>query len=207
MLDLTLPGLHGLEVVRQVTRKSEATAVVILSMHTDEAHVLGALRNGAERGERVRPKGFRHGRHRPCRARGRGGSPLPRSAVVGCGGSRLRRTTGNQANRPIRHTERPGAPGASADRGGKPLSDWRAPVCELADGRDSPGQPPAEAGASLTDRARSVCPSQRTHTAPAPFRTPAEGIDRPAPGPECIVSVCARFAWKPRCPSSIPVSP
>lgn len=44
VLDLMMGGLNGLEVTRQVANK---TRVVILSMHANEAYVLGALRNGA----------------------------------------------------------------------------------------------------------------------------------------------------------------
>ena len=47
VLDLMMPGLNGLEVTRQVSRRSPRTRVVILSMHADEAHVLEGLRAGA----------------------------------------------------------------------------------------------------------------------------------------------------------------
>jgi two-component system response regulator NreC len=47
VLDLMMPGLSGLEVVRQVGERSPKTRVVILSMYADEAYVLEALRNGA----------------------------------------------------------------------------------------------------------------------------------------------------------------
>ncbi len=47
VLDLMLPGLGGMEVVREVRQKSPETRVVILSMHTNEAYVLGALQAGA----------------------------------------------------------------------------------------------------------------------------------------------------------------
>ncbi|MBI2875306.1 MAG: response regulator transcription factor [Candidatus Tectomicrobia bacterium] len=47
VLDLMIPGLNGLEVTRQVSRRSSRTRVVILSMHANEAYVLEALRNGA----------------------------------------------------------------------------------------------------------------------------------------------------------------
>lgn len=46
VVDLMMPGLGGMEVSRQVTRRVPGTRVVILSMHMDEAHVLEALRNG-----------------------------------------------------------------------------------------------------------------------------------------------------------------
>lgn len=48
VLDLSLPGLHGLEVVRAVRKQAPQARVVILSMHATEAHVLQALRNGAD---------------------------------------------------------------------------------------------------------------------------------------------------------------
>jgi DNA-binding NarL/FixJ family response regulator len=47
VLDLMLPGLNGLDVARQVARRSPGTRVVILSMHSDEAYVVEALRAGA----------------------------------------------------------------------------------------------------------------------------------------------------------------
>lgn len=47
VLDLTMPGLNGLEVTRQVSKRFPNTRVVILSMHTDESFVLEALKYGA----------------------------------------------------------------------------------------------------------------------------------------------------------------
>ena len=47
VLDLMIPELSGLEVTRQVRRRSPKTRVVILSMHSDKSYVLEALRNGA----------------------------------------------------------------------------------------------------------------------------------------------------------------
>ena len=47
VLDLVMPNLHGLEVLRQVSERSPKTKVVVLSMHADEAYVLQALKNGA----------------------------------------------------------------------------------------------------------------------------------------------------------------
>jgi two-component system, NarL family, response regulator NreC len=47
ILDLMMPGLNGLEVVRQITQRNLKTRVVVLSMHANEAYVLEALRNGA----------------------------------------------------------------------------------------------------------------------------------------------------------------
>jgi DNA-binding NarL/FixJ family response regulator len=47
VVDLMMPDISGLEVTRQVRRSAAATRVVILSMYSDEAHVLEALRNGA----------------------------------------------------------------------------------------------------------------------------------------------------------------
>jgi DNA-binding NarL/FixJ family response regulator len=47
LLDLGLPGLHGLEVIRRMARRSTRTSVVVLSMHAHEDYVLGAFKNGA----------------------------------------------------------------------------------------------------------------------------------------------------------------
>ena len=47
VLDLTMPRLHGLEVIRQVKKTSPKTRVLVLSMHANEAYVLEALRHDA----------------------------------------------------------------------------------------------------------------------------------------------------------------
>jgi len=48
VLDLMMPGMNGLEVTRQASQRSPRTGIVILSMHTNEAYVLEALRAGAK---------------------------------------------------------------------------------------------------------------------------------------------------------------
>lgn len=47
VLDLMMPGLHGLEVIRRLRQSAPQTRVVVLSMHANEAYVLEALRHGA----------------------------------------------------------------------------------------------------------------------------------------------------------------
>ena len=47
VLDLMIPRLHGLEVVRRVRDEHSATRVLVLSMHSDEPYVVEALRSGA----------------------------------------------------------------------------------------------------------------------------------------------------------------
>ncbi len=47
VLDLNLPRLHGLAVLRQTRTSSPRTRVIILSMHQDEPYVVEALRHGA----------------------------------------------------------------------------------------------------------------------------------------------------------------
>ncbi len=47
ILDLMMPELNGLEVARRALRLSPRTRIVILSMYSDEPHVLEALRAGA----------------------------------------------------------------------------------------------------------------------------------------------------------------
>lgn len=47
VLDVMMPGLNGLEVARQLKKRSPKTLVVILSIHKDESYVIEALKNGA----------------------------------------------------------------------------------------------------------------------------------------------------------------
>jgi two-component system, NarL family, response regulator NreC len=47
LLDVSMPGLNGLEITRQIAKRAIHTRVVILSMHANEAYVLDALRHGA----------------------------------------------------------------------------------------------------------------------------------------------------------------
>ena len=47
IVDVMMPGMNGLEVVRQVTRRKLPTRVIMLSMYSSEAYVLEALRDGA----------------------------------------------------------------------------------------------------------------------------------------------------------------
>ena len=46
LLDITMPGLNGLEVATRAMRASPTTKVVLLSMHANEAYVSQALRAG-----------------------------------------------------------------------------------------------------------------------------------------------------------------
>ncbi len=47
VLDLMMPGLNGLDVTRLVRQRSPKVQIIILSMHSNEAYVLQAIRNGA----------------------------------------------------------------------------------------------------------------------------------------------------------------
>jgi DNA-binding NarL/FixJ family response regulator len=53
VVDLMMSDLNGLEVTRQVQRSAPATHMVILSIYSDEPHVLEALRCGALREREV----------------------------------------------------------------------------------------------------------------------------------------------------------
>jgi len=46
-LDLNMPRLHGLEVLKQTRTSSPQTRVIVLSMHNDEPYVIESLRAGA----------------------------------------------------------------------------------------------------------------------------------------------------------------
>jgi len=47
VLDITMPGLNGLDLCRELTRRMRSLPVLILSMHDDEEFVVRALQNGA----------------------------------------------------------------------------------------------------------------------------------------------------------------
>jgi two-component system, NarL family, response regulator NreC len=48
VIDVAMPNLNGIEATRQIAAALPRTAVVVLSMHSDETYVLRALRNGAK---------------------------------------------------------------------------------------------------------------------------------------------------------------
>ena len=45
--DLAMPGLNGVDVCRQLTRKAKGVAVLILTMYADEEFIVRSLENGA----------------------------------------------------------------------------------------------------------------------------------------------------------------
>jgi two-component system, NarL family, invasion response regulator UvrY len=47
LLDITMPGLHGLEVLKRLKQARPAQRVVMLSMHANPHYVRGALEAGA----------------------------------------------------------------------------------------------------------------------------------------------------------------
>lgn len=47
VLDITMPNLNGIEAAHQIFSKQLGVAIVVLSMHSDEAYVLRALKAGA----------------------------------------------------------------------------------------------------------------------------------------------------------------
>lgn len=47
VVDMVMPGLNGLDVIRTVKQRSEKTRIIVLSMHANEAYVVEALRQGA----------------------------------------------------------------------------------------------------------------------------------------------------------------
>jgi DNA-binding NarL/FixJ family response regulator len=47
LLDLNMPRLHGLEVLKHTRTTSPRTKIIVLSMHNDEPYVIEALRAGA----------------------------------------------------------------------------------------------------------------------------------------------------------------
>src|SRR5579872_4936312 len=47
VMDIAMPNLNGIEAARQITAARPQTAIVILSMHSDESYVIRALKAGA----------------------------------------------------------------------------------------------------------------------------------------------------------------
>ncbi|MGA2725241.1 MAG: response regulator transcription factor, partial [Bryobacteraceae bacterium] len=47
VMDVAMPILNGIEAARQISAKLPQTAIVFLSMHSDEGYVLKALKAGA----------------------------------------------------------------------------------------------------------------------------------------------------------------
>lgn len=47
LLDLSMPGLNGLDICKQLTRKCKSVAVLVVTMHTDEEFIVRSLQNGA----------------------------------------------------------------------------------------------------------------------------------------------------------------
>jgi two-component system response regulator NreC len=47
VMDVAMPNLNGIEAARQISAKMPQTAIVFLSMHSDEGYVLRALKAGA----------------------------------------------------------------------------------------------------------------------------------------------------------------
>jgi DNA-binding NarL/FixJ family response regulator len=47
LLDVSMPGLGGVDVVKQVAKRSPGTRVLMLSMYANDAYVNGAMKSGA----------------------------------------------------------------------------------------------------------------------------------------------------------------
>jgi len=47
LLDISMPGLHGLDIIRQLKKESPKLPILILSMHSEEQYAVRAFRAGA----------------------------------------------------------------------------------------------------------------------------------------------------------------
>ena len=47
LLDISMPGLHGLDIIRQLKSESPRLSILILSMHSEEQYAVRAFRAGA----------------------------------------------------------------------------------------------------------------------------------------------------------------
>jgi two-component system response regulator NreC len=57
LVDISMSGLNGLDVTREVLRASPRSRVIVLTMHKDDAYVIDALRAGAS-GYVLKSQGF-----------------------------------------------------------------------------------------------------------------------------------------------------
>lgn len=48
VLDLSMPKLHGLQAIREIKRWSPESRVLVLTMHSEDEHILAALQAGAD---------------------------------------------------------------------------------------------------------------------------------------------------------------
>lgn len=48
VIDVSMPHLNGIDAAKQIAAKNPKTAIVILSMNSDETYVLRALKSGAK---------------------------------------------------------------------------------------------------------------------------------------------------------------
>ena len=48
VMDVAMPVLNGIDAAARITSSRPKTAVIVLSMHSDESYVLRALKSGVE---------------------------------------------------------------------------------------------------------------------------------------------------------------
>lgn len=145
VLDITLPELSGLDVVRETSRISPRTRTMIVSMHTGEAYAAQAFRNGASGYLRKEApysqllEGLREvasgGRYLDSRL----SDAVVESLLGGSEGGGLR---------PSAHAEHARAAGPSPDgRGTRGARHRGAPLHQHADGGEPPREHHEKAGA------------------------------------------------------------
>ena len=172
--DLMMPGLNGLDVTREVRRRSPETRTIILSMYANEAYVLEALTNGAygyvvkdaSAGELVRAV------REAAAGRRYLSPPLSESAIEDY--ARKRRGGGL---RPLRDADEPGARGPPPGRRGPHERGDRGPALDQrADGREPSGESDAEARPARTTPSWCATPlpgESFPRTVPANLAAPA----------------------------------
>ena len=171
VIDLAMPALNGIDAAREIVRRAPRSKVILLTMYTEEHHVLEALRAGV--------KG--------CVSKSQAAEHLLQSIKDVCaGGVYLSpHVSGAVVQAYLAKTELPYEPLTPRERQVLQLiaeGDGRGARCEREDSGDASHQPHGEARHSFHGRARALRDSPRNdagveagsrldHRTPVNFRT------------------------------------
>ncbi len=80
VVDVMMPRMNGLEVIRQANVRCPGIKIIVLSMHDREAYIMEAIRNGASAYVLKDSAGYRPGQ---CNPRCHPGTAFPKRSAFG----------------------------------------------------------------------------------------------------------------------------